>query len=84
MLILFNELLANVGYSPVNEDEYGGFNIEILESTFFEVTDDFPKLTSGMINGSLSNRISSVQYDISLEGMKGINLENINWGSYFY
>lgn len=84
LTIRFNELLSEGGYNPIHSEEYKKFNVEIAESTFFEVNEDFPKLTSEMINQPLSNRISAVKYNITLDGMAGIDLSNLSWGNYFY
>ena len=42
------------------------------------------KLTSSMLMEPLSSRITRVRYDISLEGIKGEEVNEINWGVYFY
>ena len=84
LIVRFNELLAGAGYSPVHAEEYKKFNVEVRESTFFEVGEDFPKLTSSMLNEPLNTRVSSVRYDISLEGFIGTDFENICWGDYFF
>lgn len=84
LIIRFNNLLAGVGYSPLYDEEYKKFNVELIESTFYEVNENFPKLTSDLIENPLSSRISSVRYDISLNGISGTNLLNLNWGDYFY
>lgn len=84
LTVRFNELLAELGYSPIDAEEYRRFNVEVIESSFFEVDEAFPKLTLSMLNKSLSPRVSSVKYDISVNGLSGINLENISWGDYFY
>jgi Putative PD-(D/E)XK family member, (DUF4420) len=82
--VRFNELLAGTGYSPVHSEIYRKFNIEIMESTLFIVDDKFPKLTSSMLCLPLSSRVSRIRYDISLEGIKGKKLNEVNWGNYFY
>ncbi len=84
LIVHLNELLAAVGYSPIHAKEYFKFNIEINKATFFEVNNDFPKLTLEMINKPLSTRVSLIRYDISLEGIIGSDLNDINWGDYFY
>lgn len=84
MTIKFNELLSNAGYNPIHTEEYTKFNVEVVESTFFEVNEEFPKLTSNMIKEPLSSRVSSIDYVISLEGIVGIDLRNLSWGNYFY
>lgn len=84
LLLKFNELLASSGYSPIHAEVYCRFNLEIVDSGFFEVDGDFPKLTSDMLSIPLSSRISSVSYDISLDGIGGKKLDVLSWGNYFY
>ncbi len=84
LIIFFYQLLAQWGYSPIHADDYNNFKIEILESTFFEVNDLFPSLTSDKLNAPLNNRITSVRYDISLEGLAGRKFDEVNLGEYFY
>src|SRR6266542_1495948 len=84
LIVRFNELLAGAGYSPIYSEEYRKFKIEIFESTLFIVDDSFPCLTSDQLNKPLSSRITSVRYDISLEGLTGKKFKEINWGEYFY
>lgn len=84
LTVRFNELLAGVGYTPVHAKEYVNFSIEIIKGTLFIVDWEFPKLISGMLNIPLSTRVSSIRYDISLEGITGSDLNDIYWGDYFY
>jgi hypothetical protein len=84
LIIQFNSLLAQVGYTPAHLNEYLKFNLEIIKATFFEVNDEFPKLIPTMLKNPLNNRISSVKYEISLEGISGTDLNSINWGDYFF
>ena len=84
MTVRFYELLAGSGYSPIHAEEYKKFNVDVIESTFFEVDEDFPKLTSNMLKEPLNKRISSIRYDISLEGIDGKDIKEINLGDYFY
>jgi len=84
LIVRFNELLAGIGYTPLHLAEYLKFNIEILKTTLYVVEDNFPKLTSDMINQPLDSRVSSIRYDISLAGILGTEFKEINWGDYFY
>ena len=84
LVVRFNELLAGNGYNPVHRNEYIKFNVEVNTATFYGVDDDFPKLTSSMLHEPLDTRVSKVRYDISLEGITGLNFEEISWGDYFY
>ncbi|NNF32971.1 MAG: PD-(D/E)XK motif protein [Saprospiraceae bacterium] len=80
----FKELLASAGYNPVHEKEYVNHNYELLEAVFYEVTKEFPKLTSDMLSIAPDNRVSSIRYTINLEGLRGIPFHEVNWGNYFY
>ncbi len=84
LIIQFNELLAGVGYTPINAEEYRAFKIDILDSAFYIVDSSFPTLTSDNLIVALGNRVTSVMYDISLDGLSKKNLNEINIGEYFY
>jgi hypothetical protein len=82
LTIKFYELISNAGYNPIYSEEYKKFNVEILESTVYEVNSEFPRLTSDMLIEPLSPRVSSVKYNLSLEGLKGIDIQNLDWNDY--
>ena len=84
LVIKFNQLLARSGYSPIFASEYRKLKIEILEAGLFEVNDTFPCLTTDKLKEPLDSRISSVRYDISLDGTEATSFNQINWGNYFY
>lgn len=84
LIVKFNELLALAGYSPLHTEEYKKFNVQIIDSLLFEVNNVFPKLTSDMLIDKLNSRISSVEYQISLEGLFGFDINTINFSDYFY
>lgn len=84
LIVRFNELLASAGYSPVHAEEYKKFNVEVMESTFFEVDDAFPKLTSAMLNEPLNSRVSSVRYDISLNSASGQDFSKLDLRTFFH
>jgi hypothetical protein len=84
LIIMFNDLLAQAGYNPIHSEDYRKLKIQILESTLFEVDDSFPTLTTDKLRQPLDRRISSIRYDISLEGLTGKKFAEINLGEYFY
>ncbi|MCX2743664.1 PD-(D/E)XK motif protein [Mangrovivirga sp. M17] len=84
LVVQFNDLLSSYGYSPVYQNEYSKLNFEVNSSHFYIVDDEFPKLTLNMINQNLDTRVSKITYDISLEGLIGQDLDNINIGDFFY
>ena len=44
-----------------------------------EVDENFPKLVPNMLKEILDNRITSVNYEISLNGIQGTNFSSIDW-----
>jgi hypothetical protein len=84
LIVKLNDLLARTGYNPIHAEEYKKFKVEVIESTFFEVDENFPKLISRMLNEPLNTRVSSLRYDISLEGVSGTYFNKLNLGEYFY
>lgn len=84
LTVTFNELLSGAGYSPVHNEEYKKFNVEILGSMFYNVDESFPKLTSSNLNEPLNSRITDIRYKISLEGLSGVNLNDLKLGNYFF
>ncbi|NQT26142.1 PD-(D/E)XK motif protein [candidate division KSB1 bacterium] len=80
--IRFTELIKKAGYSPLFAEEYLKFNIEIIDAFAFDVDGAFPRLIPAMFKESLSPRITSLIYDISLSGMEGEDFNNIDWARY--
>jgi hypothetical protein len=79
LMIRLNELLSNTGYSPLNSDEYEIFRFLVSDSQCYWVNNKFPFLTRHSISSPLIERISSVRYDITLEGISGTSIEQIRW-----
>lgn len=79
LIIRLNELLSNTGYSPLNSDEYESFRFLVSDSQCYWVNNKFPFLTRYNISSPLIERISSIRYDITLEGIPGVSLEKISW-----
>lgn len=84
LIIKFNELLASSGYSPVFKEEYRKYKIDILECILYNVDASFPTLTTSKLIEPLDTRITSVRYNVSLIGISGKKMNEINWGDYFY
>jgi len=84
LVIKFLGLLAKAGYNPIAISDYREFKIELLESYLFIVNKSFPSLTTDDLTAPLNNRINNVRYEISLEGINGFSLQELNWGNYFY
>lgn len=79
LVVRFNELLSNTGYSPINSDEYETFRFLIYDSQCYWVNSGFPFLSRHSLSSPLMERISSIRYDITLEGIPGTAMENMNW-----
>ena len=84
LVIRFNELLAENGYSPIHRNEYIKFNVEVNAANLFEVDDDFPKLTHSMLSEPLDTRVSSVKYNISLEGIRSEEFYQLDIRDYVF
>jgi|GEM_PF-4967501 len=79
LIIRFNELLSNTGYSPLNADEYETFRFLISDSQCYWVNSTFPFLSRHNLSSPLMERISSIRYDITLEGISGTPAEKMGW-----
>lgn len=64
--VLFNGLLACVGYRGADAHFYEKKYFSLVEKTFYRVIDEFPRLT----NESLSPNISDIQYKLNLTGLE--------------
>ncbi|MBC8770437.1 PD-(D/E)XK motif protein [Arenibacter sp. BSSL-BM3] len=80
----FASLISSAGYNLARDSEYENMNFEIINADFFEVNEEFPKLTSSMLNPPISPRVESVQYNIVLSHLAGTNLDHLVIGNYFY
>lgn len=79
LTIRFNELLSNAGYSPLNSDEYETFRFLVSDSQCYWVNNKFPFLSKHNLSSPLMERISSIRYDITLEGIPGTPAEKMDW-----
>lgn len=80
----FYKLLVGAGYSRVFAEEYKKLQFDIIDCLFFNVDEDFPKLTSDNLNRPLGNRVSDIRYKIDLQGVNSQNMNTIQLGNYFY
>lgn len=62
----FENSIVHIGYSPFYEQEYSKLNLRIIESSLFQVKDDFPKLTKLDILPEVLEGIERVDYEINL------------------
>lgn len=84
LIVRFNELIAQAGYSPLFSEEYSSLKVEIHSAAMHHVDHTFPKLTSDNLINPLDKRITSVCFNVSLDGLAGIDFDKVNWGNYFY
>lgn len=79
LIVQFSEFLAKVGYSPVHSIDYEAFGFLVTSPLCYWVDLNFPYLSSSCISTPLISRISSIRYDISLEGLKGVPIAEMDW-----
>ena len=58
--------LAQIGYSPMFEDEYSKMKLKILDAVLFHVDISFPKLTQESFSSGIPEGIEKIDYDINL------------------
>ena len=73
----FQKLLKAAKYNKLHEGKYENLGITLIENNCYEVTDEFPRLTSLYLNRPLSERVSGISYKINLEDMQYIKLEDL-------
>lgn len=62
--------LAQVGYSPLHEEDYRNLTLEVLSETVFAVNGEFPFITVDSFSPELSKGIEKVEYDINLNSFE--------------
>lgn len=62
----FESILFHAGYSPHHNKEYEKMRFRIIEESFFEVTDEFPRIRSDNFVGGIPVGIERVEYEINL------------------
>ena len=66
----FENGLAQVGYSPLHEEEYRNIILEVLSEAVFVVNNEFPAITVGSFSPELSKGVEKVEYDINLNSFE--------------
>ena len=84
MVEQFYALLTEYGYSRIHIKEYRGTKFEIYDGMFYEVNENFPRLTSDHLRTPLDRRVSDVSYMLNLDDLSGDMFENVLLGKYFY
>lgn len=62
----FETALAQVGYSPVHDDEYSRVHLRVVDEGLYAVQEDFPRLTPAQFNGDVPPGVEGVDYEINL------------------
>jgi len=79
LTIKFNELLSHSGYSPLNSESYEDFKFILSDEQCYWVNSSFPSLTRPNVSSPLIDRISSIRYDVTLDGMPGTAVDKMDW-----
>lgn len=62
----FESALAQIGYSPLHDDEYEKLKLRVLEDILFQVDSDFPRLTNATFPAGMPSGIEQIEYEINL------------------
>lgn len=65
-LDLFEERLAEAGYSPLHVEHYKDRHFRVVEEALFEVQEDFPRISTGDFAHGVAGGIEEVEYTINL------------------
>lgn len=66
--------LAQVGYSPVHEDDYAKLRLRVVEEGLFMVKGRFPRVTAATFSAGVPAGIESLEYDINLSGFTDLRI----------
>lgn len=69
--VLFENILAQAGYSRAFESEYRQLLLRIVDAKLYQVTDEFPKLIPSMLINPLPGNVSEVKYAIDVGNFTG-------------
>lgn len=75
----FGELLLAVGYHPAQSENYSDFRYHVEQALIHLVDEGFPCLTPKHLQNPLPFRIEKVKYDIDLEGLAGLHVNDFQW-----
>lgn len=73
-LTRFENALAQAGYSPIHEEEYGRSRFRVASEALYVVRSDFPRLTPVQIVGGLPSGVEQVEYQINLAGFDHLRI----------
>lgn len=75
----FEEMLYDLGYDKANDFEYEKHAFSLVDSCFFSIDKNLPKLTKYELkNNSLDKRITNLSYKLDLEGFASIPFDGSN------
>jgi len=66
----FETALAQVGYSPAHEGEYGKTRMRVAREGLFAVREDFPRVTAEQFAAGIPAGVERVEYEINLNGFE--------------
>lgn len=75
--ILFFDKLYEYGFDQRETNNYDSFKYLINESMYLQVNDSFPKITKDVLGDDADFRISNLSYNVDLNGMESIPIEDI-------
>lgn len=62
----FETALAQVGYSPVHNEEYSKMHLRVVDEGLYAVQEDFPRLTPSQFTPDVPAGIERIEYEINL------------------
>ena len=79
----FYQKLKLRGYDIRDSQNYLPFSYHFLKGGYFEINEDFPKLTTQSLINPLSPRISKIRYLVDLEGLPNFDFSTFDLKSLF-
>ena len=74
VLSLFENSLAQIGYSPAHEEEYAKAKYRVVEEGLFTVIQDFPRLLLTSFSSGLPAGVERVEYEVNLAGFAHLRI----------
>ena len=75
---IFNSKIKRMKITPEIIELHDFRQYRLMEVKIFPVSDKFPRLAPASLKIPLSSRISKVRYDIDLDGLESLNVEEFN------
>ncbi len=64
----FEDTLAMTGYSQIFDEEYGKTHFRVVDGFLYRVYGSFPRITRESMKEGTLNGVSTIEYEISLDG----------------